>query len=377
MRLTRSGRALAAAGILLIAVGVALDYPEAVALGAGAGGWCLIAVGWVAIRPALRADRTVPIPRVTEGEPVGCVLVAHNAGRRRSPELQITEEAAGRVLQLRLPTVPPGSTSRFRYDLPELKRGVYRLPPLSIDRIDPARLARGRVATGSGTTLYVHPAFHRLSRLADVHQFSSDGQTTRPAGGGTAFYGLRDYVTGDDRRLIHWPTSARAGHLVVREISLPDATRYLVALDTRRAAYTTDSFEEAVRIAASLSVAVVRLGGRLELMTTGGGLSLPVSTPRRNAPIAPALDLLAGAGLTDTTMPIRPGPTGDAFGAALIVGDLPDETLTGLAGPLLAAGPAVVVRVGSAAPGAAALPGLRTLTVRTSAEFAERFRGFS
>jgi len=376
VRLTRSGGALAVAGILLIAVGVALDYPEVLALGAGAAGWCLIAAGWVAIRPALRADRTVPVPRVTEGEPVGCVLTAANAGRRRSPELQITEKAADRLLHLRLPALPPGSTSQIRYELPALKRGVYHLPPLSIDRIDPAGLACRRVATGTGATLYVHPAFLALSRFADAHQSSSDGQTTRPVGGGTAFYGLRDYLTGDDRRLIHWPTSARIGHLVVRQTSVPDATRYVVVLDTRRSGYTTDSFEEAVRIAASLSVAVVRLGGRLELMTTGGVRPLPVATPQRNAPIAPALDLLAGAALTDTTMPIRRGPGGEVFGAALIVGDLPDEALIGLAVPLLVAGPALVVRVGSAGPGFAALPGLRTLTVRTSAEFAERFRGF-
>ena len=53
----------------------------------------------------------------------------------------------------------------------------------------------------------------------------------RPAAVGDVVRGVRDYVPGDPVRRVHWPTTARRGDLVVKEIEEPGAPRLVVSLD--------------------------------------------------------------------------------------------------------------------------------------------------
>jgi uncharacterized protein (DUF58 family) len=53
----------------------------------------------------------------------------------------------------------------------------------------------------------------------------------RPAAVGDVVRGVRDYVPGDPVRRVHWPSSARRGDLVVKEVEDPAAPRLIVALD--------------------------------------------------------------------------------------------------------------------------------------------------
>lgn len=53
----------------------------------------------------------------------------------------------------------------------------------------------------------------------------------RPAAVGDIVRGVRDYVPGDPVRRVHWPSSARRGDLVVKEVEEPGAPLLVVALD--------------------------------------------------------------------------------------------------------------------------------------------------
>ena len=53
----------------------------------------------------------------------------------------------------------------------------------------------------------------------------------RPAPVGDVVRGVRDYVPGDPVRRVHWPSSARRGDLVVKEVEEPGAPRLAVVLD--------------------------------------------------------------------------------------------------------------------------------------------------
>ena len=53
----------------------------------------------------------------------------------------------------------------------------------------------------------------------------------RPAAVGDVVRGVRDYVPGDPVRRVHWPSTARRGDLVVKEVEEPGAPRLVVALD--------------------------------------------------------------------------------------------------------------------------------------------------
>ena len=46
------------------------------------------------------------------------------------------------------------------------------------------------------------------------------------------FVSLREYVPGDDPRLIHWPTTARVGTLMIREHVELRRPEFTVVLDT-------------------------------------------------------------------------------------------------------------------------------------------------
>jgi uncharacterized protein (DUF58 family) len=48
---------------------------------------------------------------------------------------------------------------------------------------------------------------------------------------GDVVRGVRDYVPGDPIRRVHWPSSARRGDIVVKEVEEPAAPRLIVALD--------------------------------------------------------------------------------------------------------------------------------------------------
>lgn len=100
-----------------------------------------------------------------------------------------------------------------------------------------------------------------------------DGPTSGEAPeGGIAFHTLREYVYGDDLRLIHWRSSARAGKLMVRHNVDTNQPRVLVLLETRPDAYAPsgDDFEQAVSAAASIASGSVSRHFPVQVRTTSG-----------------------------------------------------------------------------------------------------------
>jgi uncharacterized protein (DUF58 family) len=93
-------------------------------------------------------------------------------------------------------------------------------------------------------------------------------------GRGDEVFGLRNYRDGDDLRDVHWKSTARAGHMVVRQRAREHDPRVSVALDLYRrpesGAGFADEFERRVRHAASLAVAHLRRGTGVTLALSTG-----------------------------------------------------------------------------------------------------------
>nr|WP_231980430.1 DUF58 domain-containing protein [Tessaracoccus coleopterorum] len=83
------------------------------------------------------------------------------------------------------------------------------------------------------------------------------------------FHALRPYVAGDDRRHVHWRSTARTGRLMVRQFEESRMSRVAVSLDTGRAAYLDeDEFELGVSVVASVAMQTLYSESPLTLLTS-------------------------------------------------------------------------------------------------------------
>jgi uncharacterized protein (DUF58 family) len=101
----------------------------------------------------------------------------------------------------------------------------------------------------------------------------SGDTTARRRGRGHDLYNLRPYRAGDEPHLIHWPTSAKAGSLMVRELE-EDTTEDTRIVLTGTGAGDAERLERALSEAASLALHLLRRGTGVELVGAAGFVTL-------------------------------------------------------------------------------------------------------
>lgn len=370
--LTRYGRAVALLGAGLVASGLALSYPELLLIGASVLVVMAIAVLWMLARPRLSADRELRPNRVTEGDQATAMLTVVNRSRRRSPAMVALEAFGESSVSVSVPALDAGGSHTRPYRLPTDRRGVFRVGPLTISRSDPFQLMRAGQEQRSMETLWVHPQVHVLSPFPNGTARDLEGPTSGEAPqGGIAFHTLREYVVGDDLRLIHWRSSAKADRLMVRHNVDTYQPRTLVVFDVNERVYEGDTFEHAVRVVASLMMANTRGKFPIRLRTTGGLLL----ESERGEGAEVILDHLAALRPTPEASLPRLAPLVGAerggFSLAVITGQAGVSDLAAI-GPLRARFQNVTMgRVGVRGRGGVfELPGAVLINAGTSAEFA-------
>jgi uncharacterized protein (DUF58 family) len=275
MKPTVRGAACAIAGGLLLGLAMALRYPELAAVGAGALLAVATALAAVAVPPRVTLRRTPSADRVMRGEPVELRLEVTN--RRRWGTLTATGDDGcqgpgdhRRTTPIAIDRLRAGSTRMISYGVPTARRGVLRLGPLAVGRLDPFGLARTRRTVGGAVEIRVYPRVHAMTLALTGWSRDPDGPAEQAPHGSVTFDKLREYVPGDDLRQVHWRTSARIGQLVVRERVDSSRPRLAVLLDDRATAHHGDSFEHACEAAASLLTAAERAGVGTHLLTPSG-----------------------------------------------------------------------------------------------------------
>lgn len=272
---TRAGWLTIVVSVGVVVLGRFFGLIELYVIGAVGPALVLVAVGHVRLAELrLRVRRIVTPSRVHAGDATRIELAATNIGRARTPALRLQDPVAGtRGATLDLAPLGRNEAARAAYRLPTTNRGVVAVGPLVLELLDPFGLARRSVVAAPRLDLTVLPHVDNVvlpnaSGDRDVHS----GVVRRNELGrqGEDFYGLREYVVGDDMRRVHWPSSARSSELMIRQDETPHQDRTTVVLDTRIASITPDAFEAAVSAAASCVTAAYRSSHLVRLLASDG-----------------------------------------------------------------------------------------------------------
>ena len=277
------------------------------------GGWVECAIAGSALLAALlaallfsigRARYRVEIDlrtrRVVVGEPAsGRIVVTSTASRALLPSRMELPVGDG-VGRLAIPALRPAEQHEDLFVVPTQRRAVIAVGPARSVRGDAFGLVRREVRWTDPQLLYVHPRTTSLSGAVAGFFKDLEGQPTDDlSNDDVSFHALRGYVPGDDRRYIHWRTSARSGALMVRQFEETRRSHIAVALSTDAAEYADpDEFELAVEAGASVVVQAAKESR--ELTVVAGGTPVPAGPARRT------LDRLAGVQIDD-----RPARTAD------------------------------------------------------------------
>jgi uncharacterized protein (DUF58 family) len=123
--------------------------------------------------------------------------------------------------------------------------------------------------------IVVHPRLVELQSLfSEAGRRGADGRRLllhRPTG--FDFHSVREYEQGESLRRVHWPTTARRGQLMVKELDDAPRDSVVVVLDCHAAGAVGEppdsSFDTAVRAAGSVLRLYAARGRRSTLVTTG------------------------------------------------------------------------------------------------------------
>lgn len=270
--LTRRGVVVLLGGAGCYVAGELADYAMFRALAGFAFGAVVAAVVVAMSRPRAEVTRTVHPDRVERGTPALATLVVRNTTTRRHGGFSAFDRAGAAEHRIQVRPLAPGAEATYHYELPTGRRGRLRVGPLVLNRSDPFGLVRTNRTIGATTTVLIHPRRHAVRPAAVAfprHHY--DGPSTEPPlRGSNDLVAVREYVRGDEIRLLHWRSTAKTGVLMVREYTDPALAGFTVVLDTRAGSLSADAFEHAVEVATSLVYAGAQAGQRCRLVTSAG-----------------------------------------------------------------------------------------------------------
>lgn len=237
-------------------------------------------------RLKLEGDRSGLFPRVQEGDRLD---VEVRLRAKRTVSTFILEERVpdrlGNPVRVPITKLPSGNEVTHHYGLRATRRGVYNVGPLVAVAGDPLGLVQRETTVAEPFELLVHPRIETVSDRPLTRQFEDPPirpPVSKPWPSGLEFYGMREYVPGDDLRRIVWRASARTGKIMVREAEQGITDQITLMLDTDRGTHSRDgedlseSFEAGIRVAASLGVRHLREGYQVRFETNGGPLTRPL-----------------------------------------------------------------------------------------------------
>ena len=239
---------------------------------------------WFALR---RVSVTVEAPRAGTVGRTAELTIDVRSGRSSQPLKLLPLGFDG-------PWVGVVAPAKGRLPLVPMKRGVFTSVLLDVRSGAPLGLVwwRRRILVELPRPFEVGPRAQQSPAPAPRARDDAgtdDGRTSSTTA--DAVRTIREYAAGDPIKLVHWPATARAGEVMVKELEAPVAPALCIALDLRGAPPV--AVEEAASQAAGLGLAALRSGIPLMLLTceASGARRGPVGSPSElNARLARAIE---------------------------------------------------------------------------------------
>jgi hypothetical protein len=259
--LTDFGVSVVLLGLGCLTVGGAYGWRELTLIGVGAVAIVAVCVVYTLahadvfaqLRLSARRLRIVS-ERVLEAEATITITNSSPRNRRLRPLRILVPCGDDRWSPSTDPLAAGESWERSRA-VPGRRRGIITVGPVSTVRADPLGLFRHERQVADAEEIIVHPRTVRLDPLGSGLLRDLEGQATRTiVSHDLEFHALREYVPGDDRRHIHWRTSARTGRYMVRQFVDTRSSHLAIVVSGASGEYRDeDEFEMALSVGASIA----------------------------------------------------------------------------------------------------------------------------
>jgi uncharacterized protein (DUF58 family) len=234
-----------------------------VPVGVGLLAAALAARGWARlVGRRARVTRIVPLDRPLEGTTVRIVYRVDGV----RPVL-LGPSIARELVEGLGPLQAPLTEGEGALEIRRAPRGRYRVTAAEVVLEDHLGLEQVVVEPASAPPLLVYPRLPALGGLFCDAARRGAGYRYQPLQpGGFDFHSVREYEHGESLRKVHWPTTARLGRLMAKELRDAPRDDVVVLLQCERATVVgprgDSSFDMQVRAAGGLLRALVGRGRR-------------------------------------------------------------------------------------------------------------------
>ena len=286
--LTRTGWTVLALAVATWILAVPLGWAELAVFASMGILVILLAIPFVLGNTGVETSLELQVNRLVVGEPAAASLTVTNTTARRQWPFDVELPVGDASAVFAMPSLAAGASRDELIVIPTDRRSVIAIGPARAVRGDALGIMRRGVPAGQTDLLYVHPRTTSVEGLRQGLLRDLEGAETNVlSNSDLAFHALREYVAGDDRRHIHWRSSAKAGELMVRQFVDSRRSQVTLAISADAADYATaDDYELAVSVVGSIGLAA--LADQQVLTAFSAGESLPTGTPQR------FLDALSG-----------------------------------------------------------------------------------
>ena len=321
------GWAIAVVVVVAFVVGYAAGWVEFVALAWT--GLVVLAVASVFLigRSSHEASLTMPVARVVVGDQAAIQVTVANPTRRRLGRVRVEIPVGEAVADVAIPGLGVGDRFEDVFVVTGSRRGVVPIGPVRTTRTDPIGLVTRERRWDESIDLFVHPRTISIPSISTGFVRDLEGiPTSELTASDLSFHSLREYVPGDERRAIHWKSTARTGQYMVRQFEETRRSHLLVVLGLHPDEYASDEeFEMAASVVGSVGARAI---------ADGRDVAVVASAVSRAGTVPPRpVDHLASISpvrLLDDLCRVDPSPT------AARLGDVIRFAAEGVAGVSLA-----------------------------------------